>query len=694
MTTLAESTTTRRMVGQAETAAVLDSVGIRRPREQRFTTAAEAVAFAAELGGPSVLKLVSEQLVHKSDAGAVRLGLADAGAVEAAAAELIALAASLSLGTWELLGQEQLPQAAIEALVGVTIDPVFGPIVVVGPGGRLVELVRQVSVRQCPVTPLEAEQMLSETVLSQALAGYRGDVKWDVPSFAELVAAASRLPQAVDGFRELDLNPVLPDARGSAVAVDARIIVGADDKVAEHRAARQIDALFDARSIVVVGASEQGETKPGNRVLRSLRKHGYDGDVHVLHPRAESVEGYPAVADPALLPGPVDLACLAVPADGCIAVLELLAPYGLRAAVVFSSGFSDSGDIEAEHALRDAAERLGVTLAGPNTVGVIDFARKLHLTFSQVEDLDEFEEGDVAIVAQSGALGGSILTHAWSRGLGISAFTSVGNQASVDVADFLAHFAADDRTKVVALVLEGASDGPRFLRALDDLRDAGKSTVVLKLGTSSVGMESVRSHTGSIAGDPNVYEELMRHHGAAAVDSITGLLDAAALFSLAPPPAGRRVGVLSTSGGACALIADACARHELDVPELSRELRGALDEVLPQFSATRNPIDVTGQVSTDPSLYGRALRVVLDTSEVDAIILMLTTIGDPQAAEIAADIVEISAASDRPILVCWTIAPELAVDGLGLLRRAGIPVFPDPLRAVAALGTVARQGGR
>jgi acyl-CoA synthetase (NDP forming) len=682
------------MLGQAETAAVLDAAGIRRPREQRFTTTAEAMSFAAELESQTVLKLVSEELVHKSDAGGVRLGLRDAAAVEAAAEELIALAASLSLGTWELLGQEQLPHAAIEALVGVTIDPVFGPIVVVGPGGRLVELVRQVSVRQCPVTPAEVEQMLSETVLSQAVAGFRGDVAWDVASFAELIAAASKLPAAVEGFRELDLNPVLPDARGSAVAVDARIIVGADGEVAEQRAARPIDALFDARSIVVVGASEEGETKPGNRVLRSLRKHGYDGHVHVLHPRAQSVEGYPAVADPALLPGPVDLACLAVPAMSCIEVLEGLAPRGLRAAVVFSSGFSDSGDLEAEHALRDTAERLGVTLAGPNTVGVIDFARKLHLTFSQAEELDGFEQGDVAIVAQSGALGGSILTHAWSRGLGISAFASVGNQASIDVADYLAYFAADDRTKVVALVLEGAPDGPRFLRALDDLRDAGKSTVVLKLGTSSVGMEAVRSHTGSIAGDPNVYGELMRHHGVAAVDSITALLDAAALLSLAPPPAGRRVGVLSTSGGACALIADACARHGLDLPELSAQLRGTLEKVLPQFSATRNPIDVTGQVSTDPSLYGRALRVVLDAEEVDSIILMLTTIGGPQAVEIAEDIVEISAVSDRPILVCWTIAPELAAEGLGVLRRAGIPVFPDPLRAVAALGAVARQAGR
>lgn len=675
------------MLGHAETASLLDAAGIRRPQERRFTTATEAAAFTREVG-TSVLKLVSNELVHKSDVGAVRLGLATPAAAEDAAAGLIELASSLELEAWELLGQEQLPPSGLEALVGVVDDPVFGPIVVAGPGGRLVEVLRQVSVRCCPVDPDEAARMLDETMLAAGVAGFRGDAPWNVDAFTQLIAAASLVPQRVEGFQELDLNPVLFDQRGEPVAVDARVIVGRP-LVRAARGPHAVDSLFDTRSIVVVGASEEGSTKPGNRVLRYLRRHGYPGAVHVLHPRADSVEGYPAVASPEQLPEPLDLACLAVPAASCATLIESLAPRGLRAAVVFSSGFSDAGELETETHLRDTAERLGVTLAGPNTVGLIDVTRRLHLTFSQAEELDQFVEGGVAIVAQSGALGGSLLTHAWSRGLGISAFASVGNQASVDVADYVSYFARHDRTKVVALVLEGATDGQRFLRALDELRSAGKAIVVLKLGTSGVGSEAVRSHTGSVAGDPQVYAALMRQHGAAVVDSLTALLDTAALLALAPSPMGRRVGVLSTSGGACALIADACARHELEVPALSEELREALDEVLPRFSATRNPIDVTGQVSTDPTLYGRALRVVLSTDEVDSIVLMLTTIGDPQAAEIAREIVTISAESKRPILVCWTITPELAAEGLELLRRAQIPVFPDPLRAVAALGAIA-----
>lgn len=679
------------MLGHRETQAALVALGAPVARERLCRAPADASAFACEVGTTLALKLVASELVHKSDVGAVRLALRTAEDVEAAAIELAALAEQLGLGAWDIVAQEQIEATGMELLVGVTTDAVFGPIVVMGPGGRFVEVLRDTAIRRCPVSLEDAALMLGETSLAAVVAGYRGDPAWNVPEVAALIAAVSTLPNRIEGFAELDLNPVLIDRSGAPVVVDARIILDEETPFARPpRAPVSVDALFGAESIVVVGASAEHPNKPGNRVLRYLRKHGFDGSIHVLHPTADSVEGFAAVPSVDLLPN-VDLACLAIPAGACESMLRDLAPRGLRAAAVFSSGFSDAGNDEIESDLGAAAEELSIALAGPNTVGVIDVSRKLHLTFSQAEELDDFRQGNIAIVAQSGALGGSLLTQAWSQGLGISAFASVGNQASIAVPDYLSYFARHEETGVVALLLEGATDGDRLLAALDELRDAGKSVVALKLGDSSVGARAVRSHTGSIAGDAHVYRALLRQHGGIVVDSLTSLLDTAALVSRVGKPKGARVGVLSTSGGGCALIADACARHGLQVPELSSRLQAALTDVLPAYAATRNPIDVTGQVSTDPSLFARALRVLLESSEVDSIVLMLTTIGDPQAAEIATEIAPLIDSSVVPVLVSWTIAPELAPLGLGILRDASMQVFTDPLRAAAALGAIAES---
>ena len=683
----AEQTGTRRMLAHRETQAALAAVGIPVVREQLCRTPFEASTFARKVGTTVALKLAASELVHKSDAGAVQLALGTEKDVEAAAMELAAIAERLDLSDWQILAQEHVDASSMELLVGVTTDPVFGPIVVVGVGGRFVEVLRDTAIRRCPVSLVDAAAMLAETSLAEVVMGYRGDPAWNVPEVAGVIAAVSTLPSRIEGFAELDLNPVLIDPSGSPVVVDARIIVDDESPARRSTLPVRVDALFSAESIVVVGASAEHPNKPGNRVLRYLRKHGFDGPVYVLHPTADSVEGFAAMPSAALLPE-VDLACLAIPATACESTLRELAPRGLRAAVVFSSGFSDAGNDEIESGLAAAAEELSIVLAGPNTVGVINVSRKLHLTFSQAEELDAFRLGNIAIVAQSGALGGSLLTQAWSQGLGISAFASVGNQASVAVTDYISYFARHEDTAVVALLLEGATDGDRLLEALDELRAAGKSVVVLKLGDSTVGGQAVRSHTGTVAGDAHVYRALLQSHGAIVVDSLTALLDTAALVSRMGRRTGPRVGVLSTSGGGCALLADACARHGLEVPELSTGLQAALADVLPAYAATRNPIDVTGQVSTEPSLFSRALGVLVDSSEVDAIVLMLTTIGDPQAAEIATAITPVIESSAVPVLVSWTIAPELAPLGLGILRDSSVQVFTDPLRAAAALGAV------
>ncbi|MBN9742723.1 hypothetical protein DMP23_16700 [Amycolatopsis sp. A1MSW2902] len=665
-------------------AASLAEAGVPVARERLADDASAAAAAAGELAGPAVLKLVSPELVHKSDAGAVLLDIRGAEAAAVAAARLEALAAELSLKRWQILVQEMVDLSGPEVFVGLKRDAVFGPIVVVGAGGRMVELLPDRAIAACPIDAPDAAELLRETTVGRMLSGYRGgrDV---VDEVAQVVAAASRLPDLVPGLVEADLNPVVV-AENGPVAVDARIVVGDEAAPLPERApVPDLARLLEPESVVVLGASASGTVLPGNRVLGYLKDHGYGGRVAVVHPKAAEVDGFPAVASIADVPFPVELACVAVPAASCLDVIEECGAAGVPAAVVLSSGFSEIGERDLEQRLVAAAAKTGMVLCGPNTVGVMSPGEHVHVCFSQAQDMARIPDGGVALVAQSGALGGSLSSQAWERGIGISRFVSVGNQGALSVTDYLEYLSTDEKTSTIAVVLEGVTDGRALLAAVQRAKQAGKAVVVLKIGRSDVGARAVQSHTGSLAGDYAVYRALLERSGAVPVDSVTELLDTLELREKASPvPPGARVGVVSTSGGACSMIADLCTQQGFAVPVFSDSLQSALDEVLPGFAAIANPVDVTGQVTRDFGIYGRTLELILASDEVDVVAVMVTTVADPMAEELAREIVRQVEATAKPVLVSWTIAKELAPRGLGLLREAGIPVFDDPARALRA----------
>jgi acyl-CoA synthetase (NDP forming) len=686
------------LLDAAELTARLTAAGVRQAPQALCPDAAAAVAAAAAMTGPVALKLVSPDLVHKSEVGGVRLGLSEAGQVRAAAADLVALAAGLALGQWRLLVQEMVPACDAEVFVGLKRDAVFGPMVVVGAGGRLVELLPSVALRTAPVSVDRARAMLLEVPVGRVLAGHRGTAS-TLDSMAELVSRASTLLERHPDLAEVDLNPVLADERG-AVAVDSRAVIGTAQARAQAQAWAQpapvgpaspdLTPLLEPTSILVVGASSSGARLPGNAVLRYLRKFGYQGRVYVVHPTAASIDGYPAVAGLADLAGQrVDLACVGVAAARSLDVLQECGKLGVAAAIIFGSGFSEVGEHAAERRLAVAAARYGMLLCGPNTVGVISPAHGVHACFSQAQEADAALAGDVALVTQSGALGGSLLSQAWPRGIGISRFISVGNQAQLSVADYLDYLVRDRSTSTVAVLLEGVPDGLRLADSVRRLRTAGKAVCLMKVGRGAAGARAVQSHTGAIAGDYAVFRSVLDEAGAILVDSVTELLDVLALHASGlASVTGARMGVLSTSGGACGMVADLCERYGFVLPQFSRELQGELAEVLPSFAATVNPVDVTGQVITEPALYGRALELVLRSDEVDLVKIMLTTVAGTQATQIATEIAAQVRAAAKPVLVTWTVAPSIAAEAFGVLTAAGLPVFPDPARAIRAAALV------
>lgn len=490
------------------------------------------------------------------------------------------------------------------------------------------------------------------------------------------------------GLAEADLNPLVVTGRGPLV-VDARIATSDDPPAPSSGTARprhDLGKLLEPRSVAVIGASASGTVLPGNRIIGYLKKKGYPGDVIVVHPTADQIEGYPAVPSIADIPhGTVDLMCVVVAASGVVDVIEQAGAAGIPAAVVISSGFSEVGDHNLEQRLVEAADRHGILLSGPNTVGVMSPGKNVYVTFSQAQDMTATPAGGVGLVAQSGAIGGGLTAMAWERGIGISRFISVGNQAALTVTDYLEHLTDDPDTHTIVVVLEGVTDGRALLAAVTRATTAGKPVLVFKNGRSDVGARAVQSHTGAIAGDYAVYRALLERAGATLIDSTTELLDALEIRAALPDlPAGARIGVLSTSGGACSMTADLCTQYGYQVPTFSAALQDALWGVLPEYAAVANPVDLTGRVTADFSIFGRTLGLMLDSTEVDAVAVTISTVADPMAVDIARQITDLRATTGKPIIVSWAVPGELAPDGLGILRTAGIPVFNDPARALKA----------
>jgi acyl-CoA synthetase (NDP forming) len=511
-------------------------------------------------------------------------------------------------------------------------------------------------------------------------------------ALAGLVVRVSRLASELP-VRELDLNPViLGTGRRGAVAVDRRLIVNSGEPeppLPEPRDSREaVRRLLTPASVAVVGASRD-LSKVGGRLLHFLTRHGFPGKVFAVNPRGEPIGLVPAFRSVQELPEPVDLVCIAAPPDACEGVIRECGAKGIRSAIVFTSGFAEAGNVEGERRLVAAARAAGVRFCGPNTLGILNPEAHLCASFSGALNMPPLAGGEIAYLSQSGALGGSYLSRLWDRGIAVSRFVSVGNQADLDLADYIEGLVDDPNVTVIALFVEGVADGRKLCRALRLARQAGKPVVAYKAGRSQEGQAAVRSHTGVLAGDDAVWTAALRQSGAVRVPDMQALFDAAVALAWQPPPAGPRVGILSTSGGACGILADECRQRGFEVPELPPATRERVEAEIPAFGVSRNPIDVTAQMLARPAMFRNTLAILAEEPGIDAIILMLTTLTDPMAAEVAADVAAAVRGLAKPVLVGWIVTPSLARKGMARLIEARIPLFDSPERVVVALAALA-----
>ena len=442
---------------------------------------------------------------------------------------------------------------------------------------------------------------------------------------------------------------------------------------------KNIHALFNPASVAVLGATPD-ISKPGGRSLAFLKKFGYRGKIFPVNAKYHEIDGLTCYPDLQSLPEPAELVILLVPAHAVPEYLKLAGQAGVKAAVICTSGFAEAGNagIALQRALEAAARENDIAVLGPNCLGLMDLHSGLTATFTTaLEGSFTATAGPVAFVSQSGAMGAAVFSIAQRDGVALGKFISTGNEAVLDFTDFLEYLSDDPQISLILGYIEGVRDGRRFVAAARRARRAGKTVAVLKVGKSDAGMQAAKSHTGALAGSAQVYEAAFRRAGVLSVDHVRTLLDMAVALPGQKPAGGRRVGIISMSGGAGVMMADACAAGGLEVAPLAAATQDALAKVLPDFVGRSNPVDY-GPIYGDPDAIEACIDITAADPGID-ILLVFMGLSPGMVGIIEPRLARVQERCGKPLITAWMGGP---VHGITSLRKAGIATFDDPSRAV------------
>jgi len=659
---------------------LISQVGLPTTRYHLTKDKDEAISAAHGIGYPVALKIVSPQVIHKSDAGGVALGIGGDEALSASYNKIIENVKERVPGV-EIRGVlvEEMAAPSVEVIVGATRDPQFGPAIMFGVGGILTEIVKDVSFRVAPIGRDEAVKMMGEIKAHRVLEGARGIPPVDKAVLADIIVKTSSLMVENPSIAAIDLNPVIVYG-DSAKIVDARVILGDEgDSDEAVEPADDLDAVLDPSSVAIIGASASPD-KIGHKILRNILDAGFRGPIYPVNPRGGEILGlkaYPSVLD---TPGDVDAVVVVVPSRFVPGVMEECVQKGVKGAVIISSGFKDVGPegAQLEKTVLETAARGGVRIIGPNCQGVSNPVSGFCATWPLVAGV-----GPVAVISQSGSIALEAPSNLVDNHVGYSKSVALGNKSDVDEADLISWLGGDEGTRVIAVYTEGTDQGRKLMKAVRVA--SGKPVLILKGGRTEAGRKAVLAHTGSLAGSGEVFEAAVRQSGGVCVDSLMELLDAAKAFSMLPVPAGPRLIVVTSSGGAGILSSDASEKAGLALKPLSEDIVNRLRESLPEYCVLRNPLDLTGNAFTEPGMYRDALEVVLESGEAD---MVLVVFGDPISGtvELLGDAVRKARDKGVPVAVNYLGGAGVQKIEVDALQRSGVPVYSTPERAITALG--------
>ena len=457
----------------------------------------------------------------------------------------------------------------------------------------------------------------------------------------------------------------------------------------ERTTTESLASLLSPESVAIVGASANLEQFNG-RLVKNLLRHGYGGRVYPVNPKYEEVAGLRCRPRLDALPETPDVAFITVGKERVAGVLGECAEAGVGAAIIYTGGFSEADEAGArlEAEIQCIARESGIRVCGPNTAGVHNFHHNFHLAGLIALDVEEMLPGSIGVVCQSGSIGGALLSRATQRGIGFSHLISCGNEMDLELSDYLDYLIDDPQTRAIAIYLEGVRNGEKFKRVLEKALRAEKPLVVLKVGEAREGERAALSHTGALVGEDRVYEALFQKWGVTRVDDLEALFEVAHMFCVSALPDGNRVGVVTTTGGAGALMADKCGALGLEFAETDDDLSTRMKEKHPAFGRIENPLDTT---IADIHLYSDFLKSFLKSACFDVVIPIVGSSAQFKPQMGVESIVRLKKTSpDVPMLAYFNPHAE---DAHRLLSREGIASFQSIsgcARAAAALVRYAR----
>jgi acetyl coenzyme A synthetase (ADP forming)-like protein len=645
-----------------EARGICEAYGIAVPKEGVATTATDAAKLAAKIGFPVVMKIVSPQILHKTEAGGVVVGVRSAEAAQEAFATIVANARRHDpKATIEGVQVQQMLSGGQEVIIGAVTDPAFGKLVAFGLGGILVEVLKDITFRLAPATREDALSMLDGIAAAEILRGVRGAPAVDREALATMIVNVSQLVTDFPEVSELDLNPVFATSSG-ATAADVRVVLDFKPQVARYRPSqevivRQMNRIMKPDAVAVIGASAENG-KIGNSVMKNLINGGYQGAIYPIHPSATEILGKKAYKSVKDVPGSVDVAVFAIPAKFVAQALVECGEKKIPGAVLIPSGFAETGNVAGQEEIVAVARKYDIRLMGPNIYGFYYTPKNLCATFCTAYDV----KGGAALSSQSGGIGMAIIGFSRSTKMGVSAIVGLGNKSDIDEDDLLTFFEQDDNTQIICQHMEDLKDGRAFAEVARRVSKK-KPVVVLKAGRTSMGARAASSHTGALAGNDKIYDDVFRQAGVIRARTLRDLLDFARGIPVLPTPKGNNVLIITGAGGSGVLLSDACVDNGLTLMAMPPDLDAAFRKFIPPFGAAGNPVDITG--GEPPTTYQNTVRLGLEDARIHALILGYwhTIITPPMVfARLMVEVVESMRAKgiDKPVVA--SLAGDVEVE--------------------------------
>src|SRR3954467_7538260 len=479
---------------------VCDAYGIPVPKEGVASSAQDATKLAEGMGYPVVMKIVSPDILHKTEAGGVLVGVKSAEEVAKGYDTILANAKKYNASAKiDGVQVQQMLKGGTEVIVGSITDGSFGKLVAFGLGGVLVEVLKDIPFRMAPATRDDALSMLDGIQAAEMLRGVRGAEGVDREALADVIVKLSQLVSDFPEISELDLNPVFA-TKQDATAADVRIVVDFDAKPrpatrSNEEIVAAMNRIMRPKAVAVIGASSE-DGKIGNSVMKNLINGGYKGQIYPIHPKSDEILGYKAYKSVKDVPGVIDVAVFAIPAKFVAQALTECGEKKIPGAVLIPSGFAETGNVEGQEELQAIGRKYNIRLMGPNIYGFYYTPENLCATFCTAYDV----KGKVALSSQSGGIGMAIIGFSRSAKMGVSAMVGLGNKSDIDEDDLLTFFEQDDNTQVIAQHCEDLKDGRAFAEVAKRVSKK-KPIVVLKAGRTSAGAKAASSHTGALAGN-------------------------------------------------------------------------------------------------------------------------------------------------------------------------------------------------